>query len=123
MSVLMTIMSIIVMSFYPLNDIESSVIRHNLVEQAECIAYSDTIVVALKTQPIFFRSDRDELVDSIKDNLISKYNIDDVIVSFDKDIYYKITKIDEQRLKGVKEEELNPSIEELVNTARERDRV
>lgn len=120
MTILMTVMTMIVMAFAP-NDIEGIVSRNSLVDKAECLHYSDTIVIALKTQPIFFRSDREKLVEEIRADVSSCYNVREVIVSFDKDIYYKITKIDDMRANGKSEDTIRQDIINVIETARARE--
>lgn len=120
MNLLMTVMAVLVMTIFP-GDIESIANKHDLIDKAECLVYTDTIVIALKTQPIFFRSDRIKLIETIKSEVKDNYDVSEVIISFDRDIYYKITKIDEQRAKGVSEDKLRAEIIYLIDTARDRE--
>lgn len=121
MNILMTIMTMLVMSVST-SEMETLAIAYPMIDNAECIYYTDTVVVALKTEPIFFRSDRIKLVNELTEDIRSKYNVREILISFDKDVYYKITKIDAKRQKGVSEDELRPDIISLIDTVRYRER-
>jgi precorrin-4 methylase len=116
----MTVIAIAVMSVAP-GDVETLVQNNNLVNDAECIVYADTVVLALRTEPIFLRSERVKLENQIIDEIKERYDVREVLVSFDRDVYYKITRIDRMREKGISDNELQPDILELIETARQRD--
>lgn len=119
MKLLMTLIASAVLTIFP-SDIESLVTSNELVNSPECIVYADTVIVALRTEPIFFRSERLKLTEDLKAGIKERYDVREIIITFDKDIYYKITKIDAERAKGVAEEKIRNDIISLIETVRYR---
>lgn len=121
MATLMTIITAIFITVTP-QTVESLIVNEPLIQDVECIVYSDTIVVALKTEPIFTRSERERLTSSIRNAIRNEYDVRELIITYDKDIYYRISRIEEMKNKGVDEEKVRKEIIYIINTARNRER-
>jgi len=114
-----TLMVTAAMTLFPA-EIEDFVNSDSMVESSECIVYYDTVIVAVKTKPIFFKTERDELIEKLENNVRKRFDAGEVIISFDKDIYYKVTKISTQIEKGATENALRNEIISVIETARSR---
>ncbi|MGI6700959.1 MAG: YhcN/YlaJ family sporulation lipoprotein [Christensenellales bacterium] len=119
----MTLTAIIltlVMTIFP-SDVESLINSDSKVIDAECLVVGDMVVIAVKTEPLFFRSDRIRLIEKLKSDVKSRYDVSEVMITFDRDIYYKISKIDMLIAEGLTEEQLRSDIIALVETVKSRE--
>lgn len=56
---------------------------------ARCVKYEQTYIIALLTQPIYLKSERDRCLDNVK-NTLQQLTDNRIIATFDIDIYSRI---------------------------------
>lgn len=77
------------------------------VRSAVCAQDGDTVMVAIISEPIFLKSDRDKLMESIAKKVADEFGFSRVIVSMDTDVYYLISRGSD----GIPEEALSKAVE------------
>lgn len=81
--------------------------EHEKVLAAECVIYRRACVVALKTEKFTTKSEYDEYVDNLVEQIKSDCEVDYVYVSRSPKMMYRITELnklsDEERTKAIEE--------------------
>lgn len=78
------------------SEIESLVASHPLVEDVYCLVADEQVLVAITTQPIFSRTERYRLVESIEQVVSENFGLI-AEVSMDYDIIYQAIKVKKQQ--------------------------
>ncbi len=104
----------------PSSPIDVIVASNELIEEVQVLEYSDTVVVALITEPVFQRSVRKSIVESVKQSVRENYDIREVIVTFDADLYYRIARVNNHIASNNEYSKLAKEIADIINTAKYR---
>ena len=88
------------------------VLCHEDVKKCEVYLFADNIIVAIRTEPIFFHSENERLVRDIREELESFPNVRRVYITQDVSLYCELKKLNEQR--QPKEKDLIKSVERII---------
>ncbi len=74
-------------------DIESIVSSNDLVEYCTAYVWKNRVLVGLISKPLFSRTQRTQLEESIKQAILNEYGFEEALISFDMDVIYEISKL------------------------------
>lgn len=80
-------------------DVVGALMQNSLIEYCNVLLCGKKALVGVVPYPLYSRSQREKLQKDIKEKVYSLYDFEEVVVSFDTDIIYSISKYCQDEIK------------------------